>query len=218
MKIILSAAVCILSASPVFAQQFTGGELGFEYNQFVDDGSLDGTNYHAGVEMTFDRSFAIGANIQDLGFTGRDTSLTLHGIYHLNETSSLGVFVASDGDDNNSFGFEGGTEFLRGDIGGYIGQVEISDQSALIFGLSSNTPIGANFSVFSDFDMVAEDAVAVSTQELGIEYSIAGGADIFAQVGQAEVFTDFGNASETYVGIGARIQFGAARGTTFEAR
>ncbi|MBB5723871.1 hypothetical protein FHS72_003516 [Loktanella ponticola] len=218
MKILLSSAALILSAAPLYAQQFTGGELGFEYNQFVDDDSINGTNYHLGAEMAFNRSFSIAANVQNLDFEGDDTSATLHGIYHLNETSSLGVFVAGNGDEQTSFGFEGGTELWKGDIGGYIGQVDVDGETAVIFGLSSNTPIGANFSVFSDLDFVADDDVAVSTQELGVEYNITGGADIFAQVGQAEVFTDFGSDAETYVGIGARIQFGAARGTTFEAR
>ena len=218
MKIILSAAAMIAAASPLMAQQFTGGELGFEYNQLLDDGDIDGTNYYAGAEMGFTRDVSVGVNIVNLDFSGEDTRATLHGIYHLNEMSSVGLFVAGGDSDTKSYGIEGGMELFGGDIGGYIGQISNDDDEALIVGLSSNTPIGAGFTFFTDFDIVADDAVAVSTNEIGVEYTIAGGPDLFAQVGRIDLDTTAGDGSTDYIGVGARIEFGAARGTTFEGR
>ena len=161
MKILLSTAAFAVVAAPVFAQEFTGGELGFEYNQLIDNDEIDGTNYYAGAEMAFNRDFSVGFNIANLDFSGEDTSATLHGIYHMNDTTSLGVFVAGGDNDTTSYGIEGGTELFGGDIGGYIGQIQVDDEDALIFGLSSNTPLGASFTVFTDFDIVADEDVAV---------------------------------------------------------
>lgn len=218
MKIFLKTAALIAAASPVFAQEFTGGELGFEYNQLTDDGEIDGTNYYAGAEVAFSRDFSIGLNVANLDFVGEDTRATLHGIYHLNDTSSVGLFVAGGDNDTTSVGVEGGMELFGGDIGGYIGQISLDDESALAIGLSSNTPIGANFTFFTDFDIVADEQVAVSTNEIGIEYNIAGGPDLFAQYGRIDLDTTGGDGSTDYFGVGARIEFGAERGTTFEAR
>lgn len=218
MKIILSTAALIAASTPVVAQQFTGGELGFEYNQLLDDGEVDGTNYYAGAEIGFTRDFSIGVNVANLDFTGEDTRATLHGIYHLNDVSSVGLFVAGGDNDTRSYGIEGGMELFGGDIGGYIGQISLDDEDALAIGLSSNTPIGANFSFFTDFDIVADEAVAVSTNEIGFEYTIAGGPDLFAQYGRIDLDTTAGDGSTDYIGVGARIEFGAGRGTTFEGR
>lgn len=218
MRTFLSTAALIAVASPVFAQEFTGGELGFEYNQLLDDGEIDGTNYYAGAEVAFSRDFSVGVNAANLDFTGEDTRATLHGIYHLNDAVSLGVFVAGGDNDTTSLGVEGGMELFGGDIGGYIGQISVEDEDAFTIGLSSNTPIGANFTFFTDFDIVADEQVAVSTNEIGIEYNIANGPDLYAQYGRINLDTTTGDGSTDFFGVGARIEFGAGRGTTFEAR
>lgn len=218
MRNLLPIVALLTATTPAFAQQFTGGELGVEYNQLSDSSSVDGTLYHGGVEVAFNRDFSFSLNLESQNFPGDFNVATVHGIYHLSEETSVGLFYSASDEDFTNFGIEGGIEIWDGDIGGYIGQVDVDGETAVIFGLSSNNPIGANFSLFSDLDLVADSDIAVSTQEYGVEYNIPGGADIYAQYGIVEAFTAAGSGSTDYFGIGARIQFGAERGTTFETR
>ena len=219
MKPIMFIGAVLALTTPASAQQFTGGELGFEYNQLLDDGSFDGTNYYAGVEVGITRDFSFGLNLSQLDFEADTSTATLHGIYHLNDTTSFGLFYSASEGDTSTVGLEGGIEIWGGDIGGYLGQISVDEEDALIFGLDSNNPIGNSaFSVFTDFDIVADDDVALSTNEIGLEYTINGGADVYIQYGRADLATGAGSGSTDYIGFGAQIQFGAERGTTFDVR
>jgi hypothetical protein len=209
----------LLVASPAVAQQFTGGELGVEYNSLLDADDVDGTSYFAGAELSFNREFAVAvdvSNIEAVGENGND--VTLHGIYHLNDNASMGLFYSRDNDDAAKIGIEGGIEFMGGDISAYVGQLQIDDETALVVGFSSDTPIYQNISVFTDFDIVGDDSLAISTNEIGVEYAFDQGPEVYAQFGRFNVEAGGVSADQDYVGIGARIKFGAARGTTFEAR
>ena len=219
---ILAAALAVVS-SGAMAQEFTGGELGVEYNTFIDGIDLDGTSYYAAVEIGIGQQFgfALDANQVDVGDSTSDARFTAHAIYHLGATSSVGLFYAQSPSadvDNAGFGLEGGVAFMGGDVGGYIGSQEVGSEDVFILGLDSNTPVSENFIVFSDFDIVADNDVGASTSELGLIYEIDNGPELYAQVGRFTVRADGDSASETYIGVGARITFGAARGTTFEGR
>lgn len=222
-KAAIAAAIIAAASTPAFAQQFTGGELGIEYNTFLDDTDIDGVSYNAAAEMAVTREFGLAFDVDkfDIGDSGSDPRLTLHGIYHLSGSASVGAFYAQSPGadfDNASYGIEGGTAFMRGDIGGYIGMQEAGDGEVFIFGMSSKTPVGGSFSVFTDFDLVADDTLAASTNEVGVTYQMTNGPEFYGQVGQVSASTGGASASETYIGLGARITFGAARGTTFEGR
>lgn len=219
MKPIMYIGAVLALTSPAAAQEFTGGELGFEYNQLLDDGSFDGTNYFAGVEVGITRSFSFGLNLSQLDFQDDTSTATLHGIYHMNDTTSFGAFYSAKEDDVRIIGVEGGIEIWGGDIGGFIGQLSDGTDDAIVFGLDSNTPIGNSaFSVFTDFDIAADDDIAASTNEIGVGYTINGGPEVFVQYGRADVSASGVSGSTDYIGFGAQIQFGAERGTTFDVR
>ncbi len=220
---VFAAAVLAVASTPIVAQQFTGGELGIEYNALVDDSNIDGVSYNGAAEMAITRQFGLGLDVDkiDVGFGNIDPRMTLHGIYHLNETASVGAFYAKTPGldiDNASYGIEGGTALYGGDIGGYIGVQQVGPEEVVIFGLSSDTPISASFSLFTDFDLAADTDLALSTSELGVTYKMQNGPEFYGQYGRVTAATGGGSASEDYIGIGARITFGAARGTTFEGR
>ena len=219
MRFLTLPAALLCSASPLAAQQFTGGELGFEYNQSFEDSDIDGTSYFAGVEMAINREFSFGLDLADIDGADVSTQATLHGMYHLNDISTVGAYYSYKDEDASGFGIEGGIEIWGGDISGHIGRVSVGDESVFVFGFDSNNQIAdSSFSLFSDFDLVSDDEVAVSTNELGVEYNFPAGADVYALYGQASAFTDGASGSTDYYGIGARIRFGAERGTTFSAR
>jgi hypothetical protein len=219
-KSVASGLIALGLASPTIAQEFSGGELGVEFNAFADDTDVNGTSYSGGVEFSFGREYAIAVTAENFGFGGESTTnnVTLHGIYHLNQGASLGLFYSQNENNIEGYGFEGGTNFGGTDIGGYIGQKSFDGEDVVIAGLESRTPINSQITFFTDFDIVGDDDVAGSTSELGVSYLFDAGPEAYVQVGSASAFTDFGSASEAYIGVGAKISFGAARGTTFDTR
>ncbi len=222
-KAAIAAAAIAVASTPVFAQSFTGGELGIEYNTFVDDFDIDGVSYNGAVEFGINRNIGFGLDVDkfDIGEGGSDPRVTLHGIYHLSNQASVGAFYSeSPGVDvnNASFGIEGGTALFGGDVGGYIGSQEVGDEDVLIFGLDSKTPVFSQFSVFTDFDLVGNNDIAAATSELGVSYQMQNGPEFYGQYGRLSAATGGGSVSTDYIGIGARITFGAHRGTTFEGR
>ncbi len=219
-KLAAPLLLCVICAAPVAAQEFTGGEIGVEYNAFTQDTDVSGTSYNAGVEFAFCREYAISVTAENFGFGGDSTTnnITLHGIYHMSSTASVGLFYSRDENEVDGYGIEGGTAVGAGEIGGYVGTKSFGNDNVFIFGLDSRTPINNEFTFFTDFDVVGDEDVAGSTSELGVSYLFDAGPEAFVQVGRASAFTDIGSDSETYIGLGARISFGDKRGSTFETR
>ncbi len=222
-KAAIAATVLSVVSTPLFAQEFVGGELGIEYNRSVDDGDVDGVSYNAAAEMGINRNIGFGLDVDkfDVSGGGSDPRLTLHGIYHVNERASVGAFYAQSPGvdlDNASFGIEGGMALWGGDVGAYLGQQQVGDEDVMIFGLSSKTPISGQFAAFTDFDLVGDSDVALSTSEIGVTYQMQNGPEFYGQYGRATGTVGSASASADYFGLGARITFGAARGTTFEGR
>jgi len=210
----------LLSAIPAAAQEFTGGELSLEYNFDADNSGSNSTSYSGGVEFAFGREYAIGVSVAgvNLGDDDQASSMTLHGLYHLSSTATVGAFYSQGEDDASAFGVQGGTVFGSGEIGGYIGQRSFGDTDVIAFGLESRTPFMDQFVFFTDFDLVADNDAGVSTNELGVTYTFDQGPEAFVQVGQATAYANGSSVSDEYIGFGARISFGAKRGTTFDAR
>lgn len=219
-KSVVTALIALASVSPVIAQEFSGGEIGLEYNAFTNDSDINGASYSGGVEFSFGREYAIAITAENVGFGGDNTpnNVTLHGIYHMNQGASVGLFYSQNENDVEGYGLQGGTNFGGTDVGGYIGQKSFSGESVVVLGLESRTPYNEQITFFTDFDVVGDEDVAGSTSEVGVTYLFDAGPEAYVQVGRASAFTDFGSDSETYIGVGAKISFGAARGTTFDTR
>lgn len=215
-KIPVLAAAFAAASSSALAQGISGGSLGLEYNVF--DGS-EVTTYSGGLEYSINRQFGIGLDVTGSSSgSASSSSATLHGIYHLSNSASVGAYYGQSEGDVSFYGIEGGTSWGNTNFGGYIGQRSAGGDTALAFGFNSETPFASNFELYTDFDFVESSGDWVSTDEIGIQYNMNQGPELFAHYGRGSATVGGLGGSTDYFGIGARINFGAARGTTFEAR
>lgn len=215
----LSAAVFGQSA---LAGNVTGGSVGFDYSAFTEDsaGTLEKSTLSSSLEYGFDRTFAIQGDLSltHFGLSEYDAgNLTLHGIYHFNESTSLGAFIGRDTIENEGltfYGLEAGHEV--GQISGetYIAYAEDSGVDGTLFGLAGMYDVNDAFGLGVSYDRLDVEDLDADRITLEAEYRLQGFV-ISAEFGQAEIG---GLGSENFFGIGARMTFGAKRGSTFGQR
>lgn len=218
------AAALLVVASPVTAQ-VTGGSLGVEYSAPTDGGDFGGTTYSGALEYAFNRNFALSLDIAGYrldNISTDATSATVHGIYHLDEMTSFGVFYGADSlgdaDALALYGLEAGTEFGDADVEAFIGQVEGVNDDALIYGFDANYGFANGFSVIGSGGFTDVDDRSLSRIAIGGQYDLTGGPQFYAEIGNVSAEAGGVEADQAFVGVGARIAFGAERGTTFEQR
>jgi len=223
-KAAIAAAVLAVASSPVLAQGITGGQLGVEYNAPTDGSDFGGTTYTGGLEYAITRQISVAVDATGYSPTNLDisgTNATLHGIYHLSDTASAGLFYGIDSleaDDEtiSIYGLEGGTEFMGGEVSGYLGKTDSGDNDATIFGVDGAYALSNGFSVIGDLDYLSANSdSSVSRTSIGAQYELQGGPQFFAKFGSISVENGGVGEDQTFIGIGARVAFGAARGTTF---
>ena len=142
-KVALAAAIMAVT-SPA-AAQVTGGSLGIEYSAPTDGGDFGGTTYSGSLEYAFNRNFALSFDISGYRLDNISTnasSVTVHGIYNLDEMTSFGVFYGADSVDSADaqalYGVEAGTEFGDADVEAFLGQLEGVSDDALVYGVDAN--------------------------------------------------------------------------------
>ena len=224
LKLTNTAVVLAAVASPVVAQGITGGSLGIEWGAPTDLETLGSTTYRSAVEYSFNHNMGISADLSGYSFNSTEdngTSLTLHGIYHLSDSASAGVFVGADsanGTGNPVYGIEAGSEILEGHVEGYVGLLD-SDNAATLFGISGEYDVINGFAAIGSFDLSSsDDGDGVNRFAIGTEYTMVNGPSFFAEVGQTNLDTSGVSSSATFIGVGAKVAFGAGRGTTFGPR
>lgn len=226
-------AVCAAAISAFstvsYAQQF-GGELGLSYAYPSEGGDLSITEYFGAAEYNFYQRFAIGADLT--GYRIEDTDLTfasstLHFIYHLNNFSSVGVFTGRDviGDSDtdetrssNINGVEAGAAYEQFEVEGYVAMVSGGDEEPMMFGVDGLYHINDQFSAFVEFDVANGDDFDASRLAIGGTYEIRNGPELYAQVGQRSAEAAGAEDESNFIELGAKIQFGTNRGTTFDGR
>jgi hypothetical protein len=218
--------VAILLATlpfPTFAQGITGGELGVEYNAPTNGSNFGGTTYSGGLEYGFLQNFSVSANAA--GFKPDNISttannITLHGTYHLSSAASLGGFYgfdSVDGDGLDLFGVEGRTEFMGAKFSAYLGKADDSGDEGTIFGMDGSYGLRSGFSLIGNVDLIDLDT-RLTEASIGAEYQMVSGPQFYTQIGQ--ITGDVGTKSDSvgFFTVGAKVAFGAARGTTFTNR
>ena len=222
-RFLFSAACCAaLFAHGAQAAEVTGATLGIDYSAFTEDsgGTVDKTALSGSIELGFDRNFGLQGDLSlgRLGFAEADfTSFALHGLYHASENASVGVFIGRDvieGDGQTFYGAEAGFEQgqLAADI--YVASFKDSDVSNQMLGIGAGYNANENITIGMSHDRLDIEGIDLSRTQLEAEYRLET-VTLSAQLGSADV-DDLG--SETYFGIGAKLAFGAKRGTTFEQR
>lgn len=219
-----AAVLMTACATGVLAQGITGGTLGVEVDVPTDFNDFGGTTYFGGLEYGINRSFSIAGDVSSYRFEhlGSDaTSATLHGIYHLSDSASVGAFFGQDrveDGNSNTFGLEGGTEFQGGFVEGYFGKTEGDAYDGTFFGADAAYSLQNGFALTGSLGAASLDQGDVNKIAIGGGYTLQAGPELYAEVGRISDDTSEASDAETYIGLGARINFGAARGTTFDQR
>lgn len=230
---IVIALLCGASvATPAAAQQVTGGEVELAYRSF-DEGDASTTTLGGAVELGLNRNFALQLDVvtSQTSFDGAGDAdfdgVTLHGIYHLNEMTSIGLYGGSDsgeGEEVTTYGAEVGVEFGQIDLEAYLGQAESDGETVDIFGFEAGYLIGNGFELTALLDSQSYDGDAsLTTYALRGDYTIANGFSAFASVGTLQLDASlggFGSISENdnFFTLGGTYVFGAERGATFGSR
>ncbi len=220
----MAVAIVLLAAPAALAQQVTGGSLMLSHSAFVDSSDLSKTSLQGSVELGFSRQLGLQA---DLGLSRLNladenaTNAVLHGIYHLSETTSVGLFLGMDrlaGSSETFVGLEMGTAAGATGFEGYIGAAESNGVSGTIIGLSTRYGINEQVGVGLSLDHLSVDVLDATRYSLNADYAVTDNIVLFGEVGalRGEVMGLTG--SEGYVKLGGEVKFGAKRGTTFGQR
>lgn len=223
-KAALAAALVVVVAAPASAQ-VTGGSLGIEYSTPIDGDDFGGTAYYGAIEYGFNRNFSVSADLSGYRLDNIDTdasSMTLHGIYHLSETISLGAFYGLDKLETTDavalYGLEGGTEFLGGQIEGYVGRIDGNISEATVIGADGSYALQSGFSVIGNAAFSFQDDSDVSRYAIGGQYEMQDGPQFYVELGQTNVEVGGIGFDDTFIAVGTRVAIGAQRGTTFGPR
>lgn len=228
MKNHILVAVILTAASGSAQAQgfgFSGGEISAEALTYGGGGGDFGrTAYSGALEFGITRTISIAV---DLGFYGLQTldlqadTATIHGIYQMSEAVSLGAFYGQDtlgGEDAQLFGIEGGTEIGAAAVEGYFAKLDGSADNATLLGVSGTFGFTDNIAALGSFNIADLGDSSSNRLAIGGQYTIASGPDLWAEIGTLKVDDGTSTTDDTFVSIGARIEFGAARGTTFGRR
>lgn len=228
------AALASICASPSVAEVWSGG-LGFTYALPTESEDRSITEYFGGLEYAFNRNFSLAFDLAAYDFEDIDeafVSSTLHLIYHVNDSASLGLFAGADilASDTEAgvftasstvTGFEAGVEYAAFEGEGYLGVIipeGEAEENGTIFGVSGEYDILNNWSAIGSFDYQSIEDFSANVFAIGVEYEFVGGPELFAKVGQRSASLDDFEDDSQFVEIGASVSFGRDRGTTFERR
>jgi hypothetical protein len=227
MKYLIYAAA-VLGAATGSAQAqgfgFSGGEISAEALAYSDGDDIGSTAYSGALEFSINRNISVAV---DLGFYGLQTldlqadTATIHGIYQLSDTVSLGAFYGRDqleGDDATVIGIEGGTELGGAAVEGYFAQLDGTADNATLLGVSGEYGITDSISAVASFNIADLGDESSNRLAVGGQYAIASGPELWAELGTMKIDDGISTSSDTFISVGARIEFGAARGTTFGRR
>ncbi|MDB2369242.1 porin [Octadecabacter sp.] len=215
----LAALSTIAISTTASAQSVTGGELTIDAYSFRAGDNESTVNYSGALEYGINRNFSVAGDLALYDFTLLDDSIfnvTVHGIYHVNDQTSVGVLIGNDnldGDDTTFYGLEGGFEANQLTVEGYFAFYDDNDDSTVI-GVSGGYQITDAISAIGTVGYGDIDNNDVTRISAGAEYDFQGGPSIYAEIGNVDTDDD----NSVFIGLGAKVEFGAARGTTFDRR
>ena len=218
------AAMLAVGAGSAQAVEVTGGSVGLSYSAFTEDTDFNRLGLEGSMELGLSRNFGLqlDAAYHDFGFFDIDSTLLgLHGIYHMDEATSFGVFYtreSAEGEDADMLGVELGHEVRDWDFEGYIGSIDTSAGNAMFGGIQARYETGEGLGITASYDRGDEDDSDVSRFAVRLDRDVSPTTNLFLEVGTANVDAGTIDVSEPFVGLGGKIAFGAARGATFEQR
>lgn len=228
MKFILATTAIALCATSAVAQGFTGGSAGLSYSNFTDedDGDAGTTKFNAAAQFGITNEISVAADLTVRNIETVDESLTgffVHGIYGINPDVSVGLFAGRETIENLDIDTYGGEiAYSAGQIEtqGFIGASDFEGSDVTLFGVAGSYGLGNGFAVTGSFERLSanDEDLAFSTFEIGAEYALGNGAELFANVGNVQF--DFMGFDEdaNFFRLGASFNFGPDGGTTFDRR
>ncbi len=210
-------------AIPAHAVEMTGAEVGLSHSFFTDDTSYAKTTLEGSAELGFGPTFGLqgdlGVNwLNETDETG--TSVTLHGLYHVTDQTSLGLFYGSDKLDSDNvdyYGFEVGQQGDSFDVEAYVGRGEDSGLTGSLMGVEGRFAVSGAFGLGGKLQNVDFDDASLTRVGLTGDYTMFNGMGLTAEVGRLNS-DGMGIGNETYLGIGAKMSFGPNQGVTFGKR
>jgi hypothetical protein len=219
----VAASPIILSATHATAQGFTGGDLGIKLFVLSEDSDIGHTRYFGSGEFAITPSFAIAGDFASYRSNAISTNATvfmLHGIYHFDRTTSFGLFLGQErADEGNydTYGVEAATNFMGATLEGFVGQSRADDVATFV-GAAAEYPLMNQITLTGDVGFVGLDGDNFTRLSAGAEYALAVGPTLYAEAGLLGTDVDGSSDSATFIGIGARLDFGPNGGTTFGRR
>ncbi len=222
----ISIVACGLCA-PTLAQAFdvTGGDISIGHSLFIDDADVARSSLEGSVELGFGRSFGlqVDAGVHRFNFVGENTTtVTVHGIYRLGDSTSAGLFIGADEVEDESLAFIGaevGHEFGRAGVEGYFAISDEADSLGDAIGVSGKFQATDTIDVGASLDRVDLGGGDDLTR-FGLRGDLAVGEQtgLFAELGSIKIDSAGVSDSEAFVGVGASFSFGANQGATFDRR
>lgn len=211
----------ILCTSAAQAFEVTGGSVDLGFSAFTDDFDANKTTLGGALEFGIVRAVSVQADLglTQFGLTEVDnTNFGLHGIYHLGEATSGGLYLGRDrveGADIDLYGLEIGHQQGQFTAEGYLGHAEAAGGSGTLLGLRGGYALSDSATLGARYDNVNLEGYDISRLSLTGEYAMTDGFALNAEVGS---FDAEGVGSEMFLGLGVKASFGAKRGATFERR
>ncbi len=222
---ILMAVAAMGLAHGALAVEVTGGTVEIGYSSLNGGSNLSRTLAAGGIEVGFTRAFALQFDLSVYGLDAlNDTGRTaaLHAVYHVNDATSLGFFAGNEdisGFDANFVGIEGGFEFNSLDLEVYLASEDDNGTNGSLFGMNLHHDFGNNFGITGKIDRInLSGGVDLTSYSVGVDYNLGENSVLYGEIGSLNANALGLSGSESFVGIGARINFGAARGVTFRRR
>ena len=219
---LIGATIALAPAAQ--AAEITGGSVQLSYSSFTEDSSVRRTGIEGSMEIGFNQNFSTQIDLGHQRFNESDedtTTLAVHGIYHLNDVTSFGAFYAIEDSSDGSFdyyGVEAGHEVGQFDLEGFLARADADAVDADVFGVSARYDLGNTFGVTGSYEYIDISDVDLSTTTVRLDRDVAENVNLYLEVGSARANAGGLSGSETFVGLGGKISFGAERGATFDGR
>ncbi len=208
----LALCAAMLMGLPTLAQEIRGGALGLSHSAFLGDTSISKTSLDGQLEIGFGSRLSVQA---DLGFShlnsiGRGTTnATLHGIYHVTDQTSLGLFYGADrlaGKTIDFTGFEVGQKAARFGVEAYVGYGEDAGISGTIGGVSGRYAISDSFGIGGAVEHGDMAGTNLTRLSLKSDYAVTPTIALTAEFGTLD---STGTGAEAFFGLGGTLRFGA---------
>ncbi|MBY6137956.1 hypothetical protein KUV26_00730 [Leisingera daeponensis] len=223
-RIIGAAAAAAAMAGSLQAAEITGGSFDLSTSAFADDTDFARKAVGGALELGFSRGFSTQLDLFYADFNAtrlEGANATLHGIAHVSDSTSLGLFygVEEAGNDEYDFyGIEAGHEFGFADAEFYLGEGDDGAISGTIAGIAIRKDVTSQFTINAGLDHLDLGSIDLTRIAAGAEYDIGEGAKFYGELGSLNADAQNLSGNEAFVGIGFKWDFGANRGTTFGRR